>query len=258
MSDIVTLADEASGGGKGNSPSKQSPAEQPDKAVTNLTKPTPRASTVQGSLGQVFSLPTGSSASERIQLQSGVRASKGKARGSPKPERIKLSSPRSSSNNLLRAATPPKKVASVGDQNAKWPDCVPDDVRERVKNYNVSEGFTSKQRPKKATSLVWFAGVWVTNDKTKEDGWICLADERCAEEGVVKAYSGASSNWVRHLETHHNMKATRGVQIETKKEEACHQLAKAKNTNWCKMGIHRSVYFCASDPKAALHRHAHK
>lgn len=86
-----------------------------------------------------------------------------------------------------------------------WPDCVTDVVRQRVEQFKPPKGYDIATRPKKATSLVWFAGANLVNLESQAQSWVCLADDDCAGSPHLREFSGAFSNWTDHLRKKHGL-----------------------------------------------------
>lgn len=118
-------------------------------------------------------------------------------------------------------------VSDVDD----WPECVGDEVRERVENWEMPHGYKKKDRPDNASSLVWYAGVRVVHEEANVEGWICLASKECAEKNDVQCWTGAMSNWTRHLETFHKLRSNRAVQVQADEGEPAEKLVAGAKCN---------------------------
>lgn len=140
--------------------------------------------------------------------------------GESAAKRKKLGRPTGSGLSRDSGGAQQSGVSDVDD----WPECVGDEVRERVENWEMPHGYKKKDRPNKASSLVWYAGVRVVHEETNVEGWICLASEECAKKNDVQAWTGAMSNWTRHLETFHRLRSNRTVQMQANKKEPAEKL----------------------------------
>ena len=122
-----------------------------------------------------------------------------------------------------------------------WPNAVSDEVRQRVENFQAPHGYVVVPRKPRVTSLVWYAGVRVAHVDTKSEGWICLADEACASALEIREFTGAISNWTKHLEKQHQLRLERAENMGTVKQDASDRLEEAVSTNFFRMGQDRSV-----------------
>lgn len=166
------------------------------------------------------------------------------------PLQAQSEAPRAKSRSKgRRGGSVTKAVACNAEQDAEgeqdgtgegiaWPDAVADDVRERVEEFVAPTGYEIVPRPKSASSLVWYTGVRVKHTQTKDIGWICLASLACAQKMEVCSWSGSTSNWSRHLETH-QIRSKRSSKMEATRKETSERFDKAQSTNWFKMGKHR-------------------
>lgn len=156
-------------------------------------------------------------------------------------KRKKLGRPTGSSSGLSREAGGAQQQQSGASDADDWPDCIGDEVRERVENWEMPDGYKKKDRPRNASSLVWYAGVRVVHEDTNAEGWICLASKECAEKNDVLAWTGAMSNWTRHLESFHKLRSNRTVQMQANKKEPADKLSGAKCSGCCKETHSRSI-----------------
>lgn len=133
-----------------------------------------------------------------------------------------------------------------------WPNCVSEEVRKRVEEFVPPAGYELLPRPKNAYSLVWYTGARVKNKEVNTNGWICLASPLCARKMEIFAFSGSTSNWLRHLESH-QIRSERSSKIEATRIETNERCSKAQSSNGFKMSKHRcGVRFPRLSPHAII------